>query len=126
MAYLNNIYGNAAYVGCLEGMLNGRQNNSASTSYTLLKAAALQFAAEVDALITFDALVSTGSGITQLAITTNTIAANEQWRAGLLQALCAAEMSSRYSESADTSIYNSAAAAIFAAWTALVAGLVTP
>lgn len=123
MAYNNNIYGNAAFCGFIEGALAGRANQVATAG---LLAAATQFAIEVDALIVFDATVTTGSAITQLAITTNTIAANEQWKAGLLQALCAAEMNGRYSESADTTLYNTAAADIFAAWTTLKAGLVTP
>ncbi len=127
MAYLNNIYGNAAYTGFCKGALEGRKPISAvALDYAALKAAALAFAAEVDALITFDALVSTGAGITQLAITTNTIAANEQWRAGLLHDLCAANVGGSFPTSATATDYAQIAAAIFAQWTELVAGLVTP
>ncbi len=127
MAYLNNIYGNAAYTGFIAGSQAGRQAISAvAADYLALKTAAQQFAIEVDALIVFDALVTTGAGITQLAITTNTIAANEQWRAGLLHDLCAAYTSGNYDPTKLAAGYAVAAAAIFAQWTELVAGLVTP
>ncbi len=127
MAYLNNIYGNAAYTGFIKGATDGRQAKSAvATDYAALKAAALAFAVEVDSLITFDALVSTGAGITQLAITTNTIAANEQWRAGLLHDLCAGNISGTFPTSVTATDYAQVANAIFAQWTELVAGLVTP
>ncbi len=127
MAYLNNIYGNAAYCGFIAGSQQGRQAQSAvATDYAALKAAALAFAAEVDATIVFDALVSTGAGITQLAITTNTIAANEQWRAGLLHDLCQAASAGNYDPNKLAAGYAQTAAAIFAQWTELVAGLVTP
>lgn len=128
MAYLNNIYGNAAFVGCFAGMLHGKNIKLAtSASYDLASAAAIQQAIDVDALIVFDALVSTGAGITQLAITTNTIAANEQWRAGLLQALCYATHAGKYTENATVAGGQTVlAAAIFAAWTSGIARLVTP
>ncbi len=127
MAYLNNIYGNAAYVGFIRGNLTGRKStNTTATSYLNLKTAALAFAAQVDSLIVFDALVSTGAGITQLAITTNTIAANEQFRAGLLQEICAAQMSGAYTNDATQADYTNDAAAIFAIWTEMILGLTTP
>lgn len=127
MAYLNNIYGNAAYTGFIKGALSGRQITSPTAAdYLTLKTAALAFAVEVDSKIAFDALVTTGSAITQLAITTNVIAANEQWRAGLLHDLCAAVIDDRYTLDAVSADYNTLASAVFAAWTELVAGLVTP
>lgn len=126
MAYLNNIYGNAAYCGFIKGNLTGRKSTSSvATDYLALKTAALAFAVAVDALIVFDALVSTGAGITQLAITTNTIAANEQWRAGLLKDICAAQMSGSYTQGIGAS-YTADAAAIFAIWTEMILGLTTP
>ena len=128
MAYLNNIYGNAAFVGCFAAMLHGRSPISAvSGDYAALTAAAVAQAIDVDALIAFDALVTTGAGITQLAITTNTIAANEQFRAGLLQAICYATHAGKMITNATTAGgQTTLAAAIFAAWTNAVAALVTP
>jgi hypothetical protein len=126
MAYLNNIYGNAAYVGFYSGMQAGRTKGSATaTDYLSMKTFALAVAVAVDALIVFDALVSTGAGITQLAITTNTIAANEQFRAGLLQAICYAAAEGRQGLQAPGS-QSALAAYIFAAWTEGLLGLVTP
>jgi len=128
MAYLNNIYGNAAYVGCFAAMLHARSPISAvSGDYTAIKTAALAQAVDIDALIAFDALVTTGAGITQLAITTNTIAADEQWRAGALQALCYATHAGKLTTDATVAGGQTVlAAAIFAAWTSLISGLVTP
>lgn len=129
MAYLNNIYGNAAFVGFYTGMLAGQagQGSATATDYLRLKNAALAMAADVDALITFDALVSTGAGITQLAITTNTIAANEQFRAGMLQELCRSAAQGRPNFDATSAGQQTAqAAAIFAAWTEGLLGLTTP
>lgn len=127
MAYLNNIYGNAAYAGFIRGAIDGRGTRGmSSANLTALKAAALAFAAQVDAGIPFDALVTTGASITQLAITTNTIAANEQWRAGLLEDLCYGEISERFSFDSVQANWADEATSIVAAWTALVAGLVTP
>lgn len=127
MAYLNNIYGNAAYCGFIKGNLTGRKSTSTTaTDYLTLKTAALAFAAQVDSLIVFDALVSTNAGITQLAITTNTIAANEQWRAGILKDICAAQMSGAFSFDATQADYTKDAAAVFAIWTEMILGLTTP
>ena len=126
MAYLNNIYGNAAYIGFYTGFFSGRSPVSATaTDYLPQKTAALALAVAVDALIVFDALVSTGAGITQLAITTNTIAANEQWRAGLLKQICFAVASGRapLSTLAAPAVL---AAAVFAIWTEGLLGLTTP
>lgn len=127
MAVNNNIYLNAAYNGFIRGALDGRGCRGLSAgSLTSLKNAAAAFAAQVDAGIAFDALVSTGASNTQLAITTNTIAANEQWRAGLLEDLCYGEISGRFSFDSVQANWADEASAIVAAWTALVAGLVTP
>jgi hypothetical protein len=128
MAYLNNIYGNAAFVGCLAGMLHGKSISSTTAAdYDTLKVAALAQAVDVDALIAFDAEVSTGADITQLAITTNTIASDEQFKAGLLQAICYATHAEKFTKSASVGGGQTAlAAAIFAAWTSAKAGLVTP
>jgi len=126
MAYLNNIYGNAAFVGAYSAMFDGRSPLSATaTDYLPQKTAALAIAVAVDALILFDALVSTGAGITQLAITTNTIAANEQFRAGLLQSITYAVFSGR-SPASTLAASAVTAAAIFAIWTEGLLGLVTP
>lgn len=128
MAYLNNIYGNAAFVGCLAGMLSGKEiRSSTAADYNAICAAAIAMAIDVDALIAFDALVTTGAAITQLAITTNVIAADEQWRAGLLQAIAQAVTHSRYTLSASVAgAQTVSAAAIHACWTTAVALLVTP
>ncbi len=126
MSYQNNIYGNAVYVGSYAASLAGRSFKSATaTDYLGQKTAALAIAVAVDALIAFDALVTTGSAITQLAITTNTIAANEQWRAGLLQAIAYAASDGR-APSSGQAASSVTANAIFAAWTEGLLGLVTP
>lgn len=126
MAYLNNIYGNAAFVGFYAGFFSGRSPTSATaTDYLPQKTAALTLSVAVDALIAFDALVTTGSNITQLAITTNTIAANEQFRAGLLQQLCFAATEGR-APSSTLAASSKLANAVFAAWTEGLLGLTTP
>jgi hypothetical protein len=127
MAYNNNIYGNAAFCGALEGIMNGRTiTSSTATDYATQCNAAAAFASELDSLIAFDALVSTGAGITQLAITTNTIAANEQWRAGLLQALSRAYFADRNFTDTTVADYATAAGAVKAVWTQGLTKLVTP
>lgn len=127
MAYLNNIYGNAAFVGTLGGLMSGRAITSATAAdYAVPRAAAAAFAVAVDALIAFDALVTTGAGITQLAITTNTIAADEQWRAGLLQEICRACWTGRFATAAEAAAATTMATAVFTLWTAALANLVTP
>lgn len=125
--YLNNIYGNAAFQGALEGMLTGRrQTSTTQADYADVVNAAAAVAAAVDALIAFDALVTTGAAITQLAITTNTIAANEQHRAGLLQAITRAQFSGRNATSATAATYAVDAAAIKEVWDEGLTELVTP
>jgi len=127
MAYNNNIYGNAAYVGSLGGMLGGRLINSAvAASYAPLRAAAVAFASSVDALIAFDALVSTAASNTQLAQTTNAISANEQWRAALLQGICNSVWSGRYPTAAEAAANSVLATAVYTLWNAALADLATP
>ncbi len=129
MPYINNIYGNAAFVGCFAGMLHGKGiQNDDSDSYDALRVAAVAMAVDIDALIPYDGLVTTAApSITQLAVTTNTIAANEQWRAGLLEKICYAVHAGRYTENATVAGRQTGlAAAIFAAWTEALTGLVTP
>lgn len=126
MAYLNNIYGNAVYTGALGGMLSGRTLSSTAADYVTTRAAAVNAAIAVDALIAFDALVTTGAGITQLAITTNTIAANEQWRAGLLHDLARSLWTGRMPSTAADGTAGAQAAALVALWTAALADLVVP
>lgn len=125
--YLNNIYGNAAFTGALGGIMQGRPAVSpTATDYAAPVNEANAFASQLDSLIVFDALVSTGAGITQLAITTNTIAANEQWRAGLLHDLSQAAFAGRSPTSTTNTDYAAVAAAVKACWTQGLAQLVTP
>ena len=127
MANLNNIYYNAAYCGFIQGALQGRnQTSSTATDYLNLTQAAQAFAQRVDSLIAFDALVTTAANITQLEITTNTIAANEQWRAGLLQSICAGQIAGRFPQSETSADYATLAAAAKACWTEALLLLVTP
>lgn len=127
MAIINNIYYNAAFTGALEGALTGRNFTSATAAdYAAVVNAAEAFALAVDAGIAFDALVTTGASNTQLAITTNTIAANEQWRAGLLQCVCRGLISGRRITDTTQASYNDEAAAAKAAWTQGLTKLVTP
>ena len=128
MAYLNNIYGNACYTGFLAGMLAGRNiTNATAASYLGICTAAKALAVDVDALIAFDALVTTGAGITQLAITTNTIAADEQWRAGMLHDICMATSWGQFQDDAAVAgAQTTRAAAIHAAWVEGLTLLVTP
>ncbi len=130
MAYRNNIYGNAAYSGFFSGMLQGRSiASSVQADYTAFRTAALAMAVNVDALIAFDALVTTAAAITQLstsnalqaaiagttavpgdggqaiidavtALTTgNVIPANEQWRGMLLFSICQSVAAGRSTKS---------------------------
>lgn len=128
MANNNNIYYNAAYCGFIQGALQGRnQTSSTATDYLDLTQAAQAFAQRVDSLIAESALVSTGGGDpSQLAITTNTIAANEQWRAALLQSICAGQTAGRYPKSETSADYATPAAAAHAAWVEGLLLLVIP
>lgn len=127
MAILNNIYYNAAFQGAMEGILTGRDfTSSTAADYASAVNAAEAYALQVDSIIVFDALVTTGASNTQLAITTNTIAANEQHRAGLLQALSRAKFSGRRASSTTQADYTDEAAAVKAAWTQGLTKLVTP
>lgn len=128
MANNNNIYYNAAYTGFIEGALSGRGvASSTATDYLDLTQAAQAFAVKVDSLIVEDALVSTGGGNpSQLAITTNTIAADEQWRAGLLQSICRGVISGRYPVSETAATYATLAAIVVAIFTEGKLLLVTP
>ena len=127
MAYLNNIYGNAAYTGAIRGMASGRPLKSGTAAdYLKMTQAAQAIAIEVDSLIPFDAAVTTGAGITQLAITTNTIAAAEQWKAGLLSDIASAAMDGRFPTDTTAADYLAVAQAIVALWTEAVLLLVIP
>lgn len=127
MAILNNIYYNAAFSGAMEGILANRAfTSSTAANYATAVNAAEAYALKLDSLIAFDALVTTGASNTQLAITTNTIAANEQWRAGLLQALSRAQFWGRSISSTTQAEYAEEAAAVVAAWTQGLTKLVTP
>jgi hypothetical protein len=127
MAITNDIYYNAAFVGALSGMMNGRKISSATQAdYGDVADAAEIFALNLDARIAFDALVTTAMAATQLAITTNTIAANEQWRAGLLCHLCHAVFAGSYTEDTTSAHYDVLAAAIKECWDEGLTKLVTP
>jgi len=119
MAINNDIYYNAALLGALAGSLDGRAfTNPLATSYAPEVNAAEAFALELDSLIAEDALVTTGAGdASQLAITTSLIASNEQWRAGLIQALARSQFSGRDIRDVVPADYLTAATAVFAAWT---------
>ena len=119
MAILNDIYYNAALVGALSGALDGRAfSNPLAPSYAPEVNAAVAFATQLDSLIAEDALVTTGGGdASQLAITTSTIASNEQWRAGMLQELSRSQFSGRDIKDVVPADYATAALAVFAAWT---------
>jgi hypothetical protein len=125
---LNNIYANAAYLGALGGMLSGRMIDSTNpVDYASLRAAALAFASAVDALIPFDGLVTTPAQNTQLAVTTNTIAANETFRSGLLQQICSGVWSGRVASASEaTAAAATLAPAVITLWTAALADLATP
>lgn len=67
MAYLNNIYGNAAYTGFLAALLTDRGIAGLTTAnLNTLKATALAYAVAIDAKIAFDASVTKTATITQL------------------------------------------------------------
>ncbi len=129
MAVINNIYLNAAYTAACEAALEGRALPSLAGEITAIKTAAAAFAAEVDAAVNggaLDALVTTGGSNTQLAISTNTIAANEQWRAGLLHGVCRAALAGRDIKGLVAANFAADAAKIATIWANLVAALVTP
>lgn len=119
MTINNDIYYNAALVGALAGALGGRAFSSATAAdYATQVNAAEAFALELDSLIAEDALVTTGAGdASQLAITTSTIASNEQFRAGMLQELSRSQFDGRNIIDAVQADYASSAAAVKAAWT---------
>lgn len=154
MAYNNNIYGNAAFAGFFAGMLEGRSFRSATQAhYVPLRTTALAMAVAVDALIAFDALVTTAAAITMLnpanviqaaiagtvivpgdggaaikaavvaATTGNVIPANEMFRTLILYNLCRGSVTGRYDVTITPTVQ---AAAIVAAWTVAVAGFVIP
>ena len=107
--------------------MEGRSiSSSVVADYNTPRAAAAAFASLVDALIVFDPLVTTGAAITQLAVTTNTIAANEQFRSGLLQEICRSVWSGRSATAAEAGAASALATAVFTLWTAALANLVTP
>lgn len=127
MALLNNCLFNAAYTGFIAGSLQGRSGQSATaTSYLKLTQAAQAFATQVDSGILFDALITTNANNTQLAITTNTIAANEMSRINLLKDICAALVQGRYSEDAVQADWTALAAQAVAVYTEALLLLVTP
>jgi len=123
MANNNNIYFNAAFCGFMKANLKGRKPVAVVAG---LKGAAAAFAAAVDALIPVDALVTTNAAATQLAITTNTIAANEQFRAGLLKDLCEAGCDGMLSTDSTQADWTPLATAIVAQWNDAIGSLVTP
>lgn len=129
MANNNNIYYNAAYSGFIGGALQGRaiKSSPVAADYLDLTQAAQAFAQRVDSLIAESALVSTGGGDpSQLAITTNTIAANEQWRGALLHDICMGLVAGRYPTSEVAADYANLATAAAAVFTEGLLLLVTP
>jgi len=127
MAYLNNVYGNAAYLGAVRAQIDGRKITSAvAVDYLNIKTQALLAATAIDALIAFDALVTTAAAITWLDGTTITIQANHHYRQALLEAITYSCMSGRDWSHAVAGDYTAVAAAVFAAWTEMLLGLVTP
>lgn len=137
MANNNNIYYNAAFCGFIGGALQGRaiKSSPVAADYLDLTQAAQAFAQRVDSLIVEDVLVTTGGGSpAQLDMIVNvppptpnnTIAANEQWRAGVLKDICMAVVAGRYPTSEVAADYADLAAATFAAFTEAKLLLVTP
>lgn len=118
----NNIIQNHAYIGFIAGVMSGR----APGVVPGLKAAALVFAAAVDAAIPNDALITTGAGVTQLAITTNTIAANEMARSSLIRDLSAAAIRDRFTTDATPGDWTAMGVAVAAVYTDALTNLVTP
>ena len=132
MAYHNNIYGNAAYSGFIRGAMGGRATPPVAPYLVPLLAAAQAFAEAVDESVfvaqgsAIDALVTTGASNTQLAITTNTIASNEQWKGGILTDICGACIDGRYDPDLVQADYATLADAIALSWITLVSGRVSP
>ena len=155
MAYNNNIYGNTAFAAFFSGMLAGRAIRSANApDYVALRTAALAQAVAVDALIAFDALVTTEASNTLLdpskamtaaiaatvivpgdggqalktaiglVTTGNVIDSNQTFRIQLLYGICYAAAAGRATQSVVAQSVQ--AAAIVAAWTTAIAGLVSP
>lgn len=128
MAINNNCLYNAALIGFLQGVLSGAwQSKTTATDYAAVKNAAVVFATKVDSLIAFDALITTGGSNTMLVDTaSNTIQSNTQMRPALLQAISSAVMDGRYTEDATAADYANIAAAVVAAYTEGLLGLVSP
>jgi len=105
MAYHNVLYGNAAFVGSLGGMLSGRMITSANPSdYNSLRAAAAAAAVAVDALIPFDE-------------------GAEESAAALLHDICQSVWSGRFPSQVEASNATVLAAAIVTLWNAGVTDL---
>lgn len=119
MAINNDAYYNAAFMGALEGILEGRTiTSSTATDYATQVNAADAFAQEIDSLIAEDALVSTGGGDAScLAGSTSTIVFNGRYRPMLMQACSRAYFAGRNFTDAVVADYAAAAAAVKAAWT---------
>ena len=128
MALLNNVYYNAAFMGCIHGALAGRDIKSATAAdYLALTQAAQAFATKLDSLIAFDALVTTGASNTMLVDTaSNTIQSDTQMRPGLLQAICAGIWDGRRPTSTVQADYAVEAAAAAAAFTEALLLIVSP
>lgn len=129
MANNNNCYYNAAYIGFIKGSLLGRRETSATAAdYLALTQRAQAFAQEVDSLIAEDALVSTGGGNPTMLVDTasNTIQSNTQFRPGLLQAICEAQIAGRNPTSTTAADYAVDAAACKAAFTEALLLIVSP
>lgn len=128
MAINNNCLYNAAIAGFMEAALAGRSLESGfgtAATYATLVATAAAFAAAVDALIPFDATITTGASNTILAITTNTIAGNEQAKINLMSRISCGVLWGRASGVA-TDYTTGIAAQVVAAYTEALTVIVVP
>lgn len=129
MANNNNCLFNAAFIGFFQGAQAGSWITSAvALDYAALKNAAVAFATEVDALIAFDALITTANNNPAMLVDTasNTIQSNTKFRPDLLSGICRGAMMGRYTRDATAADYAGIAAAVVAAYTEALLGLVSP
>jgi hypothetical protein len=119
MAINNDAIYNAAFIGALAGMVQGRGVKSATaTDYATEVNAAEAYALKVDSLIAEDATIATGGGdASYLAGSTSTIVYNGRTKGLLMKALSQSAWVERASVSTTQSDYATIAAAVVALYT---------
>jgi hypothetical protein len=120
----NNQLLNAAFIGFIDGALDGRSNLSASAiNYVALVTAAKAFATQVDTKISRDNTMTDVSG-SHLPPANNVITANLLSKVTLMTRICASMIAGRYSENPSQSSWDSVAIQVAAAYTQAITQLI--